>query len=139
MSENASGQGPLERPVGPLLERLREAETDYTVAWGSGDLYGEAADAIERLESMEDAAKEAYGTLVRAKDDLNGECSKLRDNLRCAHDVIMHMTDHRRTMRDLLLLARAEVLHYPECVPHQPCTCPNGELMRRIDAELAAE
>lgn len=32
-----------------LLKRLREAGNDYTVAWGSGDLYDEAADEIERL------------------------------------------------------------------------------------------
>ena len=33
----------------PLLKRLRDAGNDYTVAWGSGDLYDEAADEIERL------------------------------------------------------------------------------------------
>ena len=35
-----------------LLKRLREAGNDYTVAWGSGDLYDEAADEIERLTAV---------------------------------------------------------------------------------------
>ena len=39
----------MERTVRPLLERLREAEADYTLTRGSGDLYGEAADMLERL------------------------------------------------------------------------------------------
>lgn len=29
-----------------LLRRLRAAEADYTIAWGDGDLYEEAADAL---------------------------------------------------------------------------------------------
>lgn len=32
-----------------LVERLRQAEADYTIEWGSGDLYEMAADEIERL------------------------------------------------------------------------------------------
>ena len=40
---------PLDAPVRPLVKRLRDADADYTIAWGTGDLYGEAADAIERL------------------------------------------------------------------------------------------
>lgn len=35
-----------------LVERLREAGNDYTVAWGSGDLYDAAADEIERLRAQ---------------------------------------------------------------------------------------
>ena len=36
-------------PNESLLKRLRDAGNDYTVAWGSGELYDEAADEIERL------------------------------------------------------------------------------------------
>lgn len=35
-----------------LLKRLREAGNDYTVAWGSGDLYDDAAAEIERLTAV---------------------------------------------------------------------------------------
>lgn len=42
------------------------------------------------------------------------------------------------TTRDLLMLARAEIYHNPECVPGEQCHCENGELMRRIDAVLKA-
>ena len=34
-----------------LLKRLREAGDDYTVAWGTGELYDEAAEEIESLRS----------------------------------------------------------------------------------------
>lgn len=34
-----------------LLKRLRDAGNDYTIAWGSGDLYDEAADEIETLQA----------------------------------------------------------------------------------------
>ena len=47
--------GPVEPPVRPLIERLREAGADYTVAWGSGDLYDEAANELEdRTEALKD-------------------------------------------------------------------------------------
>lgn len=36
----------------PLLARLREAEADYTTAWGTGDLYGEAADALDAARRL---------------------------------------------------------------------------------------
>ena len=36
-------------PNETLLKRLREAGNDYTLAWGSGELYDEAADEIERV------------------------------------------------------------------------------------------
>jgi hypothetical protein len=39
-----------------LLPALRAAELDYTLEWGSGDLYGAAADEIERLRAALDAA-----------------------------------------------------------------------------------
>ena len=32
-----------------IVERLRATGIDYTVEWGSGELYDEAADEIERL------------------------------------------------------------------------------------------
>jgi len=44
-----AGASPVQRPVRPLLERLREAGADYTVAWGSGELYDEAADELEEM------------------------------------------------------------------------------------------
>jgi hypothetical protein len=43
--------GPVEPTVRPLLERLQEAGDDYTVAWGSGELYDEAAAEMERLHA----------------------------------------------------------------------------------------
>jgi hypothetical protein len=39
-----------------LLPALRAAELDYTLEWGSGDLYGAAADEIEHLRAALDAA-----------------------------------------------------------------------------------
>lgn len=48
------------------------------------------------------------------------------------------MSDKESKLRDLLLLARAEIYHNAECVPGQPCKCENGELMRRIDEALKA-
>lgn len=36
----------------PLLTRLREAEADYTVTYGSGDLYGEAADVLDAARRL---------------------------------------------------------------------------------------
>jgi hypothetical protein len=43
-----------------LLKRLRDAGDDYTVAWGSGELYDEAADELERLtRELEEARKDA--------------------------------------------------------------------------------
>jgi hypothetical protein len=34
------------------LARLREAEADYTTTWGSGDLYGEAADVLDAARRL---------------------------------------------------------------------------------------
>ena len=39
-------------PAPTLLDRLRQAEADYTVTWGSGDLYGEAADALDAARRL---------------------------------------------------------------------------------------
>lgn len=54
MSENIAGQGPLERPVRPLVERLREAACamDVNMDW---PLMEEAANALERV--IEDRAR----------------------------------------------------------------------------------
>jgi hypothetical protein len=41
-----------------LLIALRAAELDYTLEWGSGDLYGAAADEIERLRAVIAAASQ---------------------------------------------------------------------------------
>lgn len=50
MNDTAAGQSPLERPVRPLLQRLRDVERDgMTFA-------GEAADAIEDLSRQLDQA-----------------------------------------------------------------------------------
>jgi hypothetical protein len=45
-----------------LLKRLREAGNDYTVAWGSGELYDEAADEIERLKASLDRIRNGIAT-----------------------------------------------------------------------------
>lgn len=43
-----------------LVERLNEADADYTMYWGTGDLYGEAAAEIENLTAaLKDATKNA--------------------------------------------------------------------------------
>ena len=34
-----------------IVDRLRQAGNDYTIEWGNGDLYDEAADEIERLRA----------------------------------------------------------------------------------------
>lgn len=39
----------VRRPVGRLVERLRDAGNDYTIEYGTGALYDLAADEIERL------------------------------------------------------------------------------------------
>ena len=54
MSQNIAGQGPLERPVRPLVERLREAACamDVNMDW---PLMEEAANALERV--IEDRAR----------------------------------------------------------------------------------
>jgi hypothetical protein len=44
-----------------LLPALRAAEADYTLEWGSGDLYGAAADEIERLRAIIAAAMAPTG------------------------------------------------------------------------------
>jgi hypothetical protein len=44
-----------------LVKRLREAAADYTIAWGNGDLYEQAADELDRLTS----AAPAEGVNVR--------------------------------------------------------------------------
>lgn len=56
---------PLSDQLVPLIERLRKAGADYTVAWGSGELYDEAADALERLRSELAEAVTALPQAVR--------------------------------------------------------------------------
>ncbi len=34
-----------------IVDRLRQAGNDYTIEWGNGDLYDEAADEIEHLRA----------------------------------------------------------------------------------------
>lgn len=58
-----------------LLKRLREAGNDYTVAWGSGELYDEAADEIERLT----AALGRTGPLGRAISVLQDVLTDIED------------------------------------------------------------
>ena len=49
-----------------IVERLRAAGIDYTVEWGSGELYDEAADEIERLRL--DAARYRWLKTRRVSD-----------------------------------------------------------------------
>ena len=37
-----------------IVDRLRQAGNDYTIEWGNGDLYDEAADEIERRRKRVD-------------------------------------------------------------------------------------
>jgi hypothetical protein len=50
-------------PDAELIARLREAEVDYTIEWGSGDIYGWAADCLTALA-------ERVAALTRERDDL---------------------------------------------------------------------
>lgn len=46
-----------------IVDRLRQAGNDYTIEWGSGDLYDEAADHIEaqaeRIRVLREALQRA--------------------------------------------------------------------------------
>ena len=55
--------------IGKLIQRLREAGLDYTVAWGSGEMYDEAADALEDLEGCKRTSQSAA---VKVVDDVAG-------------------------------------------------------------------
>ena len=96
MSENIAGQGPLERPVRPLVERLREAACamDVNMDW---PLMEEAANALERV--IEDRARfpdrpDDIGAMIgahfnnlRAKADMNEEAwrrTQLRSDVEVA-------------------------------------------------------
>lgn len=70
--KQAADAGPAERHVRPLMERLREAEADYTLTYGSGDLYGEAADQIEALKTVMVAAAEEIARHWAAHCDAEG-------------------------------------------------------------------
>ena len=60
--------GTVERQGRPLLERLRAAGEDYTVEWGSGELYDEAADALEKANKFgADAHDSATQWMQRAQ------------------------------------------------------------------------
>ena len=60
-----------------LAQRLREAGDDYTLAWGSGELYDEAATELERLRADNAALRrEAHSWWTAARDAL-----KLREPL----------------------------------------------------------
>ena len=54
-----------------IVDRLRQAGNDYTIEWGNGDLYDEAADEIEHLRAALAAqpaeAQEPVAWRVRAK------------------------------------------------------------------------
>jgi hypothetical protein len=42
---------PISQQEPGILDRLRQAGNDYTIEWGNGDLYDEAADEIEHLRA----------------------------------------------------------------------------------------
>jgi len=53
MNDNAAGQGPLERPVRPLLARLREAAMNRVApGYSKRALIAEAATAVQNYEDM---------------------------------------------------------------------------------------
>jgi hypothetical protein len=56
---HATASTPLDPPADDLVRRLRDAEADYTIAWGNGDLYEEAADALaahdQRIAALEES------------------------------------------------------------------------------------
>jgi hypothetical protein len=72
-----------------LLWRLRQAGCDYTLEWGSGELYDEAADEIERLsaaatapriaapaaepQAREPLSEERIATLIRKHSPCSGD------------------------------------------------------------------
>lgn len=71
-TDPAGGASPVDCRVRPLLERLREAEADYTLTYGTGDLYGEAADHIEALKTVMVAAAEEIARHFDAHCDAEG-------------------------------------------------------------------
>ena len=55
-----------------IVDRLRQAGNDYTIEWGNGDLYDEAADEIERLRKRVDELSDLL-TSARAIAERKGE------------------------------------------------------------------
>lgn len=88
--------------------------------------------ATELLQRCSDG----FGAYINGRKMARKERDALRRDIAAFLDG--SRADGNATMRDLLLLARAEIYHNQECAPGQPCQCENGELMRRIDAALDA-
>lgn len=67
-----------------LQERLREAGDDYTVEWGSGDLYYEAAERIAALEAQVAAEAKAFDAAETRIVELEAALEEARVALRDA-------------------------------------------------------
>jgi hypothetical protein len=77
--QSNAGSAPVERPVRPLLERLRDVQRDgMTFA-------GEAADEIERLRAALEVSEAATAGAIRAAQwqaRTNAELNRLQDEVR---------------------------------------------------------
>jgi hypothetical protein len=69
--QTAEGNDMTDKQDAGIVDRLRQAGNDYTIEWGNGDLYDEAADEIEHLRAALAAqpaeAQEPVAWRVRAK------------------------------------------------------------------------
>lgn len=100
----------------PLIQRMYDeaAQCDVFGITKPAALLREAADALQHAANLQ--AMDEFAEVVTAG----------------------HLGEADHSMRDLLLLARSEIYHEPECMPGEPCNCGKGELMRRMDAVLKA-
>lgn len=89
----------------------------------------QATDLLQRCS-------EGFGAFVHGRKLARKERDALRRDIAAFLDGAAPQSQNQ--MRGLLLLARSEIYHEPECVPGEPCRCDKGELMRRIDAALNA-
>lgn len=99
MNEDAAGQGPHDRRVRSLVERLREAGNDYTVAWGSGELYDEAADYIEECRRAAVSLEHAWSAAEAEREEAMERLSKAEHWAK--HAMLMRSSQNDELLRIL--------------------------------------
>jgi len=85
-----------------LVRRLREAEADYTIAWGNGDLYEEAADALEAQRRKIAELTKERDTLFAHSTDRTCTLAELRAKLTQAEAVVVAAEEAAAVLREHL-------------------------------------